>query len=166
MLYCYDAGERRRNLLQGLTQTLPETLPFLYKVIALCMQMMHRDCRYYLPHALFALFVEVCDLDCVLQQKTSNIQLLSRWYKLILDILLAATRTAFWSSHGSSATKGVRNCQTTCSSCDSYSECCGCLCRVGPCHIPGQLWTHSGVCFATLNLPELSSSSVHSFLHL
>jgi exportin-5 len=72
-------GERRRNLLQGLTQTLPETLPFLYKVIiALAMQMMHSDCRYYLPHALFALFVEVCDLDCVLQQKASNMQLLSR----------------------------------------------------------------------------------------
>jgi exportin-5 len=26
-------GERRRNLLQGLTQTLPETLPFLYKLL-------------------------------------------------------------------------------------------------------------------------------------
>ena len=25
-------GERRRQLLQGLTQTLPATLPFLYKV--------------------------------------------------------------------------------------------------------------------------------------
>lgn len=31
-LLVLTAGERRRQLLQGLSQTLPETLPFLYNV--------------------------------------------------------------------------------------------------------------------------------------
>jgi hypothetical protein len=29
---CLYPGDRRRELLQGLSQTLPKTLPFLYKV--------------------------------------------------------------------------------------------------------------------------------------